>query len=70
MVIYILKTSYIYILNMIPLFVLIQKIENGKLIKSIRSINIELIEKDGFKLVYNKKFRLYIKGVDSMIRIR
>lgn len=53
-----------------PLFVLIQKIENGKLIKSIRSINIDLIEKDGFKLVYNKKYKLFIKGVDKMIRIR
>lgn len=53
-----------------PFFVLIQKIENGKLIKSIRSINIELIEKDGFKLVYNKKYKLYIRGVDRMIRIR
>jgi hypothetical protein len=53
-----------------PLFVLIQKIENGKLIKSIRSINIELVERDGFKLVYNKKYKLYIKGVNRMIRIR
>ena len=53
-----------------PLFVLIQKIENGKLIKSIRSVNIELIEQYGFKLVYNKKYKLYIKGVDRMIRIR
>jgi len=70
MVIYIIKTSYLYILNMMPFFVLIQKIENGKLIKSIRSINIELIEKDGFKLVYNKKYKLYIRGVDRMIRIR
>jgi len=55
---------------MMPLFVLIQKIENGKLIKSIRSINIELVERDGFKLVYNKKYKLYIKGVNRMIRIR
>jgi hypothetical protein len=63
---------------MMPLFVLIQKIENGKLIKFIRSVNIDLIEKDGFKLVYNKKYKLYIKGSDlsepkgvyRMIRIR
>ena len=64
------KIYLLYTLNMMPLFVLIQKIENGKLIKSIRSINIELVERDGFKLVYNKKYKLYIKGVNRMIRIR
>lgn len=53
-----------------PLFVLQRILKNGNIEYKIKSVNKDLIEKDGFRLVYNKDYRLYIKGVDRNIRVR
>ncbi len=43
-----------------------KKLINGTLSTSIKSVDKDIMEKDGFKLVYNKKYKLYI----NKIRVR
>ena len=49
-----------------PQMVINKKIINGILSTSIKTVDKDIMEKDGFKLVYNKKYKLYI----NKIRVR
>ena len=55
--------TILYILLMKPQMVINKKLINGILSTSIKTVDKDIMEKDGFKLIYNKKYKLYINGI-------